>query len=179
MLVTFELPEDEPAVAVKEAEVDVAGTMTDDGTEITLLLLESATNAPPAGAAALRATVQVLTPPVFVVLGLQFNDDTFTEGGGAEALTVTVADLDAPFKDPVIVLLCAVDTVPPVAVNVPLTPPTATDMLPGTVTAALLLESAIVIGPEVAEDKLTVQLEVPPEEIVVGLHVNPEIAGPT
>ena len=87
-----ELPEAEPAVAVKEAEVDAAGTMTEAGTETTPPLLESVTETPPPGAAALKATVQVLKAPAETVVGLQLSEDTFT---GA-ATTVSVADCALP-----------------------------------------------------------------------------------
>jgi hypothetical protein len=99
-----ELPEAEPAVAVKEAELDAAGTMTEAGTEITPPLLESVTETPPAGAAALSVTVQVLEPPAAAVVGLQPSEDSVT-GAGAGAFTVTVADFEVPFNDAVSVLV--------------------------------------------------------------------------
>jgi hypothetical protein len=64
-----------------------------------------------------------------------------------------------------------------VAGNVVVVAPTATDTVAGTVTAVLLLERAIVVAPDAAADKVTVQLELAPDEIVVGLHVSAEIVG--
>jgi hypothetical protein len=48
--------------AVNEAVVDVAGTVTDDGTETALLLLESETDTPPVGADPVNVTVQESVP---------------------------------------------------------------------------------------------------------------------
>ena len=84
--------------------MDAAGTITDAGTETTALLLESVTEAPLAGAAALSVTVQLLEELAAIVVGLQLSVDKVTEAG-AGALTVTVADFDVPFSDAVIVLV--------------------------------------------------------------------------
>jgi hypothetical protein len=54
-----------PAVAVKDPLVDPAGTVTTEGTLKPAALLEIATVAPPAGAAALSVTVQSVDPPAF------------------------------------------------------------------------------------------------------------------
>jgi hypothetical protein len=102
MPVTVALPEAEPAVAVKEVEVDAAGTMTEAGTDITPPLLESVTETPPTGAAALSVTIQVLEAPAATVVGLQPSEDSVT---GAGALTVTAADFEVPFNDAVSVLV--------------------------------------------------------------------------
>jgi hypothetical protein len=67
--------------------------MTEAGTDIRPPLLESVTETPPAGAAALSATVQLLEPPAETVVGLQLSDDTFT---GAATTTVSVADCALP-----------------------------------------------------------------------------------
>jgi hypothetical protein len=59
----------EAAVAVKDALVEPAATVTDAGTVTALLLLASVTLAPPLGAAALRVTVQASVPePVMEAL---------------------------------------------------------------------------------------------------------------
>ena len=102
MPVSVEVPATEPAVAVKEAELDAAGIMTEAGAVITLLLFERETEAPPAAAGALSVAVQVLEPPAAIEIGLQLSDDRVTAVG---ALTVTVADVDVPFKEAVIVLV--------------------------------------------------------------------------
>ena len=61
------------AVAVNVALVDPAATVTEPGTPTEALLLDRATLAPPAGAAALRVTVQVLVPGVLTEAGLQLR----------------------------------------------------------------------------------------------------------
>jgi hypothetical protein len=99
-----EVPGEVPAVAVKVAEMDAAGTITEAGTETSALLRESITEAPPEGAAALSVTVQLLEALAVTVVGLQLSADKFT-GAGAEALTETVANLEVPFSDALIVLV--------------------------------------------------------------------------
>ncbi len=78
-----------PAVAVKVAVVVPAATVTEAVTGSSVLLLESDTDAPPAGAALERVTVQVVTPAEFRLPGLQLRADTNT---GAARLMVAVFD---------------------------------------------------------------------------------------
>ena len=61
------------AVAVNIAVVDPAFTVTVPGTVADALLLESATLAPPVGAAALSVTVQLLVPGVLTEPGVQLK----------------------------------------------------------------------------------------------------------
>jgi hypothetical protein len=75
------------AVAVKVAEVLFAGTVTDAGTVSAVLLLESPTALPPAGAAWLRVTVHVALAPEFTLVGLQTKAETSEE---ATKLNVTL-----------------------------------------------------------------------------------------
>src|SRR5690349_21589092 len=56
---------------------------------------------------------------------------------------------------------------------VTLAAPAGADTVAGTVTAGLLLDRAIVSAAEGAADKVTMQLELPPGEMVPGLHVIP------
>ncbi len=63
----------EEAVAVKDAPVDPAGTVTEAGTERLELLSERATTAPPEGAAPVSETEQVVEPGVAIVVGLQLK----------------------------------------------------------------------------------------------------------
>jgi len=63
-----------PAVAVKVADVPLAGTVTHAGTVSAKPLPESATILPPAGAAWLSVTVQVVDAPEANVPGLQINE---------------------------------------------------------------------------------------------------------
>jgi hypothetical protein len=77
----------DPDVAMKLAEVALAGTVTDAGTGSAAVLLDvNATALPPDGAAWLSVTVQVVAAPDVTVDGAQASDDTRTTG-----VTVTVA----------------------------------------------------------------------------------------
>jgi len=78
------------------ALVAPAGTATLEGTLAALLLLESATCAPPAGAGPLSVTVPVedCTSPITLVA---FSVSEESEGAGGEAgVTVSEADLVTP-----------------------------------------------------------------------------------
>ena len=80
---------------VKVALVAPAGTVTLEGTLATaVLLLESVTWAPPAGAGPLRVTVPVedCKPPTTLV-GFSVSDE---RGGGGEGVTVSEAVLLTP-----------------------------------------------------------------------------------
>ena len=82
-------------VTAKVALVAPAGTVTLEGTLATaVLLLESVTWAPPAGAGPLSVTVPVedCTPPTTLV-GFSVSDE---RGGGAEGVTVREAVLLIP-----------------------------------------------------------------------------------
>ena len=82
-------------VTVKVALVAPAGTVTLEGTLATaVLLLESVTWAPPAGAGPLRVTVPVedCTPPT-TLAGFSASDE---RGGGGEGVTVREAVLLSP-----------------------------------------------------------------------------------
>lgn len=63
--------------AVKEAEVDPAGIVTDAGTVTNVLLSAKLTTEPPAGAPAVRFTVQLEVAPPTTDAGLQTTDDKF------------------------------------------------------------------------------------------------------
>ncbi len=82
-----------PAVAVKVAVVAVAATVTDAGTLSRALLLESETDAPPAGAALERVTVQVEAAPLAKLVGEQARELTV---GGATTDTEVVCVV--PFR---------------------------------------------------------------------------------
>jgi len=82
-------------VTVKVALVAPAGTVTLEGTLATVvLLLESVTWAPPAGAGPLRVTMPVedCTPPT-TLAGFRASDE---RGGGGEGVTVREAVLLTP-----------------------------------------------------------------------------------
>jgi hypothetical protein len=84
-------------LTVNVALVAPAVTVTLEGTlAAVVLLLESATCTPPAGAAPLSVTVPVedCTPPTTLV-GLKLNEESVGGGGGA-GVTMSEADLVAP-----------------------------------------------------------------------------------
>jgi hypothetical protein len=64
------------AVAVNAADVAPAATVVDPGTLTAVLLLASATVAPPAGAALVSVTVQLEVPPLNTEAGVQFREAT-------------------------------------------------------------------------------------------------------
>jgi hypothetical protein len=78
--VPVELLEIVPAVAEKVAVVAPAATVTEAGAVSSALLDEMATRTPPAGAAALVVTVQLLLAPEFSDVGAQASVVTMTGG---------------------------------------------------------------------------------------------------
>jgi hypothetical protein len=83
-------------LTVNVALVAPAATITLDGTLATVvLLLESATTAPPAGAAPLNVTVPVEEFPPIALVRLSESEERVGGGGGA-GVTVSEADLVAP-----------------------------------------------------------------------------------
>ena len=82
-------------LTVKVAVVAPAGTATLEGTLAAPLLLESATCAPPAGAAPLNVRVPVEEFPPITLVGFSVSEES--EGAGGEAgVTVNEADLVTP-----------------------------------------------------------------------------------
>ncbi len=77
-------------VALKVAVVAAAATVTDVGTVRVAFVFVSAIAAPPAGAACVRVTVQVLEAFCPKLVGLHTSDDTST---GANRLIVAFAEL--------------------------------------------------------------------------------------
>jgi hypothetical protein len=83
-------------LTVNVALVAPAATVTLEGTvAAAVLLLESATCAPPAGAAPLNVTVPVEEFPPVIVEGFSVNEERVGGGGGA-GVTVSEADLVTP-----------------------------------------------------------------------------------
>jgi len=82
---------------VKVALVAPAMTVTLEGTRAAPLLLESATVAPPAGAAPLNVTVpvEVCRPPITLV-GFSVSDETVAGGGGAGATVIEAVRVTPP-----------------------------------------------------------------------------------
>jgi len=77
-------------VALKLADVAAAGTVTETGTVRVALVLDTVTVAPPAGAALVSVTVQVLEELGPRLVGLQASAETRTE---ATRLMVALAEL--------------------------------------------------------------------------------------
>jgi hypothetical protein len=92
-----------PAVAVKVVDTDPAGTVTEfAGTGSNELLLDKETALPPAGAGALRLTVQTVAAPEFKLVGLQASDDKDTVTGEVKLM---LAVRETPLKEAVNVAL--------------------------------------------------------------------------
>jgi len=165
-------------LTVKLAVVAPAATVTLAGTRAAaVLLLESATTAPPEGAAPLNVTVPVddCVPPVTLV-GFRVNEDSVT-GGGVAGFTVSVAVLVVPPNAALIVTAVAALTALVLTVKLAVVAPGATVTLAGTRAAAvLLLESATTAPPAGAAPlNVTVPVEdcVPPVT-VVGFNASAE-----
>jgi hypothetical protein len=77
-------------LAIKKPVVEFAATMTNAGTTRVELLLDRAMLAPPAGAACVKVTVQVLEALGPRLAGLQASAETIT---GATRLTTVLAEL--------------------------------------------------------------------------------------
>ena len=85
-------------LTVRDALVAPAATVTLEGTAAAaVLLLESVTVAPPAGAAPLNVTVpvEVCRPPITLV-GFSVSDETVAGGGGAGATVIEAVRFTPP-----------------------------------------------------------------------------------
>jgi hypothetical protein len=81
------------------------------------------------------------------------------------------ADSDAPFEEAVTTAVCALATAPALAVKLAMRAPAATVTDPGTVSAAVLLDSANVNPPEPAGlDSVTIHVEASPEVRLAGVQ---------
>jgi hypothetical protein len=152
-----------PAVAVKVAMVLLDPTATEAGTVNAAALLHSVTVAPPVCD---TVTVQVALAPEPRLAGLHVRPLSST---GAANEIVAVCVLQFSIAVMVAVWLLAVAPAVAVKVAVVLLDPTATEA--GTVNAATLLHSVTVAPP--VFDTVTVQVALPPEPRLVGLHVRP------
>jgi hypothetical protein len=120
-----------PAVALKVAEVDPAGIVTDAATGSVLLLLDRDTTVPPTGAAWTSVTVQVVLAPAVKLVGAQTNEDK----PGAQFVTVTVPDIaeiasPAPFAKAATGLLTVTGTAALLVAGASVTVTVATTPLP-------------------------------------------------
>jgi hypothetical protein len=153
------------------AEVAPEATVTLGEMVTAALLLESVTTVLPE-AAALRFTVQFDVAPLAMLVGLQVRDVTCVV-----AVTVTeIVVCAVPLKDAVRVAVWAVAEFA-VAKKVADVAPEATVTLDGTVTAALLLESVTTALPVAGALRLTVQFDVAPLAMLVGLHIKDVTCG--
>ena len=114
------------ALSAPAATVTLAGTLA-----AVTLLLDSATMAPPMGAAVVNVTVPVAGAPPTTLVGLTVTADKL--GPAAAGLTVSAAVRETPLKVPEIVSAVEAVTVVVVMVKVALVVPAATVTLAGTV----------------------------------------------
>jgi hypothetical protein len=162
-----------PAVAVKFADVAPDGTATDVGTVNAAALLESATVTPPEPAACDSVTVQVEVAPEARLAGAQETELT-TIGTASNTENVCVL----PLYVAVTTAVWFVDTVPAVATKLAVVEPLDTVTVPGTVRAAALLDSVTTAPPlPAAFDRVTTQVDVPPELRLVGEQLSDAKAG--
>jgi hypothetical protein len=89
-MVALELPAMVVVVTLKVEDVAAAATVTEAGTVKVALEFARVTLAPPAGAAWVRVTVQVLEELAPMLEGLQLRDETSTD---AARFTVVLAEL--------------------------------------------------------------------------------------
>ncbi len=143
-----------PVVTANVAEVADGATITEAGALKVLVLLDSAIEAPPAGAALLKLIVQLPEALGPRLTGLQESDDIKADGTSPIALLAELAPTVAA-NVTVRVLVIA----PVVAVNTADNAPALTVTVGGTVTALLVLEIETSVPPEgAAVERVTVQL---------------------
>ena len=160
-------------VVLNVAVVAPAATVTDAGTVNSALVSLRVTAAPPAGAACVNVTVQVLVAFCPKLVGLHASDDTVT---GATRLIVAFAE--PPLYVAVTVAVWLLLMVPAVAVKVAEVSAARIVTVAGTVKAALLLLSVTDAPPVRATlARITVQVDFPALLRLVGIHAIDEIVG--
>src|SRR4029077_18044043 len=156
-----------PAVAIKEAEVEVAGTMTEAGTVKVGLLEASETAVPPAGAALDNVTVQEVLAFEARLEAVHVREDRLT-GASKEIVTGD----EVPFRDAVTVALALDVTVPAVAIKEAEVEVAGTMTEEGTVKVGLLEASETAVPPAGATlDNVTVQEVLAFEARLEAVHV--------
>jgi hypothetical protein len=164
------LPVKALAVTVKAADVEPAATVTEAGVASWELLSESETEEPPAGAAAVRVTIQLPVALGARMVGLQASEER-----AADASRFTVAVFETPLIVAVTVAAWLLVTAPAVTVNVADVEPDATVTEAGVVSPLLLSESETEEPPAgAAALSVTVQVLVAPEARLVGLQASEE-----
>lgn len=165
-------------VTLNVALVLPAGTVTLAGTlAAAVLLLDSATTAPPAGAAVVSVMVPWDGLPPATLAGLSARADTV--GDGAAAVMLSAADrIVSPFWADSWTVVSATRNV--VTVKLALVAPAGTVTVVGTLAApGRLLESATLVPPAgAALGSVTVPVAGFPPGTLVGLTVNEDSAGP-
>jgi hypothetical protein len=121
------------------------GTVIEAGTVSARLPLDNTTRTPLAGAAADRATVQLVEPGVCTVVGEQVTVEMTGPGGGAASDREAV--LAVPFRLTVTLAVSLDGMVPALAVKLAEVEPPGTRTDAGTVNSELLLEMATVAPP--------------------------------
>jgi hypothetical protein len=155
-----------PAVAVKFAVMEFAGTATEAGTVSSVLFDDSDTVVLPFAAEFDKVTVQALVAPDVNVGGEHWTDDRLT---GACKLMVAVEV--EPLSVAVMVALPLLEIVPAVAAKVAEVELTGTETDAGTVRDALLDDSATDVAVlKEALDSVTVHVLVALEARVLGVH---------
>jgi hypothetical protein len=157
-----------PAVAVNVVLLDPDGAVTEAGTVNAALLLLRLTLRPPLEAALVRLTVQEAEAPEARLAG------QLTEDNCAPAVSVRVKVRETPFSDAVRRAATSAATAAALAVKVAPEAAAGTVTEAGTVTLALLLDSATLMPPAVAGRlRVTVQDDVPGPATEAGLHTSP------
>jgi len=153
-----------PAVAMKAAEVELAGTETEAGIARVPSFEDSETVVAPLAVELDSVTVQVLLAPEVNVEGEHCTDDRLTA-----ACSTMLAVEDAPFRVAEMVALPLDAMVPAVAEKFAEVELAGTDTEAGTVRAPLFEDSATVVAPLAVElDSVTVQVLFAPEASVEG-----------
>jgi hypothetical protein len=155
----------EPTVAVKAAEMLLAGTVKVVGMATTELLAERPTVLPPIGAASFRVTVQVVVAPELTLVGLHVSPETTA---GSTRLRLVVSRV--PLRVAVIVALWFAGNAPAVAMKLAELAPAATATVAGIDSRALLSDNAT-LAPDETAFRPTVQVAEAPEDRVPGLQL--------
>jgi len=154
------------AAVAPAATVTLAGTVAAD-----VLLLETATTAPPAGAGPFKVTVPAEENPPVTVDGFSVSE----AGTGGRMVSAAVC-VDP--KDPEMVAVVKAATAPVATVNVALVAPAGTVTLPATDAAPALLESETTAPPAGAGPfRVAVPVEGDPPVTLVGLKASAESTG--
>ena len=157
-----------PALAVKVAVVAAGETATAAGVVSSMVLLDKATKRPPEGAAPLRVTLQLATPPDVSAAGLHFNPVGTV--GASSPSEKTAEDL---FSEAVMVAVLTVVTAEAIASKTAVLLPAATVTEAGVVNK-MLLSDRVMSAPPVgaAPVKVTVHVTVAGPVADAGLQLN-------